>query len=201
MSSTARRADRKRLLLLVPEAITRDGRIGRRRAERSAGHVAAPGGPATFLALLADQLDRRRRWDVPLDVDAEWTIASTASTRLERVHESLLTLADGRLGTREPASTVPPLPTSSAGVYDGEGPSTELARIRDWATLPARRERRPRSRGRSIWTPASFARTAHHGASVLLTRPPGNGRAAGDGDPSTLPRPTPTSWPSRRRAP
>ena len=60
------------------------------------------GGPAAFLQLLADQLERRRRGDVPeLDGDPDWTlVVEGLDPQLERVHETLLTLADGRLGTR-----------------------------------------------------------------------------------------------------
>ena len=60
------------------------------------------GGPAFFTRVLSDQLERRKRWDVPeLDGDPDWTITiDGVDPELERVHESLLTLADGRLGTR-----------------------------------------------------------------------------------------------------
>ena len=50
-------------------------------------------------------------------------------TRLERVHESLLTLADGRLGTRGAPLTGNGATTADvlyAGVYDGED------RLRSW---------------------------------------------------------------------
>ena len=58
--------------------------------------------PGAFLALLDDQLERRRRGDVPeVDADPPWTLdGRRARPQLERVHDSLLTLADGRIGTR-----------------------------------------------------------------------------------------------------
>ena len=98
------------------------------------------GGPALFLRLLSDQLERRRRGDLPeLDGDPDWTLlVDRRDPRLERVEESLLALADGRLGTRG----VPLLRSESAtpgvvyaGVYAGEGPATALAPCPDWTRL------------------------------------------------------------------
>src|SRR5947209_12050690 len=64
--------------------------------------LALGGGPRRFRAILADQLLRRRRGDVPeIDGDPAWTIpVDGLDPDLERVHEALLTIADGRLGTR-----------------------------------------------------------------------------------------------------
>lgn len=99
------------------------------------------GGPGSFLDLLAAQVERRRERAVPeLDEDPSWTIGIAGVDRtLERVHESLLTLADGRIGTagtplgRHPAAT--PL-VLSGDVYRGAGPDTELARCPVWTSLP-----------------------------------------------------------------
>jgi hypothetical protein len=65
------------------------------------GVLSLGGGPATFLALLDDQLMRRMRGDVPEPhLDAAWTIAiNGVNPQFERVHERLLTIADGRVGT------------------------------------------------------------------------------------------------------
>ncbi|MEX2613510.1 MAG: glycosyl hydrolase family 65 protein [Gaiellaceae bacterium] len=107
------------------------------------------GGPELFLRILADQLERRRRWDVPeLDGDPDWTLTVEGlDPRLERVHESLLTLADGRLGTRgaplfEHPSTAPAVLLS--GVYAAEGAATTLASCPDWTRLGLPRPTRPR---------------------------------------------------------
>jgi trehalose/maltose hydrolase-like predicted phosphorylase len=69
----------------------------------------------------------------------EWSIAVDGfDPHLERVHESLLTIADGRLGTRgsplvgDGATT--PL-VLLAGCYDGTGPATELAARPLWSRL------------------------------------------------------------------
>ncbi len=60
------------------------------------------GGSDAFAALLEDQVTRRRRGELPvLSETPGWFVAfAGAEPLLERVHESLLTLADGRVGTR-----------------------------------------------------------------------------------------------------
>lgn len=137
-------------LLLVPEA-TRATVISVGAEPNGAlpEVIALGGGPAVFLRVLADQLERRRRWDVPeLDGDSEWTLAVDGlDPRLERVHESLLTLADGRLGTRgaplfDHASAAPGVLLS--GVYTRDGPATELAPCPDWTRLGPAQTKRPR---------------------------------------------------------
>ncbi|MBD0349489.1 MAG: hypothetical protein ICV59_10085, partial [Thermoleophilia bacterium] len=75
------------------------------------GVVHLGGGPEAFLALLEDQLARRERGDVPeIAEDADWTVAVDGlDPELERVHETLLTLADGRIGTNGSPAWVHPL--------------------------------------------------------------------------------------------
>ena len=122
----------------------RDSRVLVGRAERATaisvgvepmgvpeGVLHLPGGPARFVELVADQLERRRRGDVP-DVDCTpgWTLAfDGVDPEHERAHAALLTLADGRIGsngspTIPDPSAVPR--TLTAGVYDGAGPETQL---------------------------------------------------------------------------
>ncbi len=101
------------------------------------------------MRVLADQLERRRRRDVPeLDGDPHWTLAVDGlDPRLERVHESLLTLADGRLGTRgAPLFDHPSLAPAVvlSGVYAGEGAYTTLAPCPDWTRLVHAASKRPR---------------------------------------------------------
>ena len=107
------------------------------------------GGPALFLQVLADQLERRRRGDVPeIDGDLDWTlVVEGLDPRLERVHETLLTLADGRLGTRgaplfDHPNTEPGVLFS--GAYVGDGPASELAACSDWTRLAPTPPRTPR---------------------------------------------------------
>ena len=144
--------------LLVPEAIRATVvTVGVEPTGVPSGIVAAPGGPATFFTLLADQRDRRRRGDVSdVDEDPAWAIdVDGFDTRLERVHESLLTLADGRLGTRGAPLTGNGATTADvlyAGVYDGEGPTAELARNPHWARLPSGADRHPRRRTLDLHT-------------------------------------------------
>jgi len=127
-------------LLLVPESTrTTAVSVGVEPTGSPAGVIALGGGPEQFLALLEDQLERRRRGDVPeLDGDPAWTLAVEGlDPRLERVHESLLTLADGRLGTRGAPLLAHPdaEPGVLANVYVGSGAETELARCPNWAAL------------------------------------------------------------------
>jgi trehalose/maltose hydrolase-like predicted phosphorylase len=114
--------------------------VGAEPAGTPVGVIRLEGGPARFQSMLQDQLRRRQRGDVPeIDPDTAWTLTvESLDQRLERVHESLLTLADGRLGTRgspllsHPASAPAVL---AAGTYEGEGSESELERCHDWTRL------------------------------------------------------------------
>jgi trehalose/maltose hydrolase-like predicted phosphorylase len=99
------------------------------------------GGPERFHELLADQLARRRRGDPPeLDGDPGWTLrVEGIDPELERAHESLLTLADGRIGTRGTplGQHVDAAPlVVAAGVYRNSGAETELRPGPQWNQLP-----------------------------------------------------------------
>lgn len=128
-------------LLLVPEAAAAVAlTVGAEPSGAPADVLALGGGPEVFLRILADQLERRRRGDVPeLDGSSDWTLAVEGlDPALERVHESLLTLADGRLGTRgAPLFDHPSVERAVllSGVYTGDGSRTELARAADWSRL------------------------------------------------------------------
>jgi trehalose/maltose hydrolase-like predicted phosphorylase len=134
--------------LLVPEGAGATAvSVGAEPAGTPVEVIELGGGPDAFLRILADQLERRRRGDVPdVDGDPAWTLTFEGlDSQLERVHESILTLADGRLGTRgaplfdHPAAAPGVL---FSGVYAGSGPATELAPCPDWTRLaPARRNR------------------------------------------------------------
>jgi trehalose/maltose hydrolase-like predicted phosphorylase len=83
-------------------------------------------------------------------VAPEWSVTVEGfDPGRERLHESLLTLADGRLGTRGSPlvghrATTPGV--FLAGCYEGEGPDSELARLPLWSRLAGGEERRPRRR-------------------------------------------------------
>jgi trehalose/maltose hydrolase-like predicted phosphorylase len=137
-------------LLLVPEGSRATAvSVGAEPSGTPVGVIALGGGPSAFLDVLADQLARRRGWEVPeLDDDPGWTlVVHGLDPRLERVHESLLTLADGRLGTRgaplfDHAAVAAGVFLS--GVYTPNGETTELAPCPDWTRLGPARSKRPR---------------------------------------------------------
>ncbi|MGC9669787.1 glycosyl hydrolase family 65 protein [Planosporangium sp. 12N6] len=80
----------------------------------------------------------------------EWSVAVEGfDPHRERVHESLLTLADGRLGTRGSPLVGDRATTPGvflAGCYVGEGAATELARLPSWSRLAGGEEIRPHRR-------------------------------------------------------
>ncbi len=106
------------------------------------GVLALGGGPASFLRALERQLALRRRGALPIvSSDPRWTLhVEGADRERERAHESLLTLADGRLGTR--GSILAPQRGSApavlmAGVYRGHGELSELQPAPLWNRLAA----------------------------------------------------------------
>ena len=129
-------------LLLVPEASRATAvSVGAEPTGTPPGVIALGGGPEAFLAVLQDQLDRRLRRDVPeVDADPDWTLTVEGfDPQLARVHESLLTVADGRVGIRGAAALEHPESERAvfvAGVYEGEGPETTLTCFDQWPDLP-----------------------------------------------------------------
>jgi trehalose/maltose hydrolase-like predicted phosphorylase len=104
------------------------------------GVMGLGGGPATFRRLLDRQLSLRRRGALPIvSSDPCWTLRIDGVERkAERAHESLLTLADGRLGTR--GSVLAPSDGSKpavlmAGVYRGHGEHSDLQPAPLWNRL------------------------------------------------------------------
>jgi len=114
--------------------------------------LAIGGGPAAFQRLLDRQLALRRRGALPIvPSDPCWTLRVDAvdEHERERAHESLLTLADGRLGTR--GSVLEPHHGSTpavlmAGVYRGHGERSELQPAPLWNRLAPLAGDRPVSR-------------------------------------------------------
>lgn len=96
------------------------------------------GGPSRFLQLLIDQL--RRRAEVPrVATKREWSLTvDRFDPEVGRANEALLTIADGVIGTSgaplfgHPAARPEVL---AAGVFDGEGPNTDLLPGPRWAQL------------------------------------------------------------------
>jgi trehalose/maltose hydrolase-like predicted phosphorylase len=105
-----------------------------------AGVVRLGGGPGMFAAVLEDQIARRRRGELPIvALDPAWTLAiDGVSPLLERFHESLFTLADGRLGTR--GSVIAQHPNGDPSVlmsdmYTRTGPEAHLLAAPRWNAI------------------------------------------------------------------
>ena len=102
-------------------------------------------------AVLADQIARRQRGELPVvNIDPQWTITiADRQPQSERVHEALLTVADGRLGTRGSQLVSDPADDPSvlfAGVYTGEGPETHLLSGPRWTMLELAGDVQPAAR-------------------------------------------------------
>jgi trehalose/maltose hydrolase-like predicted phosphorylase len=109
------------------------------------GVLSLGGGPARFVRLLEDQLRRRRLGDIPfVDADPAWTVTVRGiDPASERMAESLLTLADGRIGTAGSplawhASARPEVLVG--GAYDGDSASSRLLAGPIWDRLSSRVE-------------------------------------------------------------
>ena len=103
-----------------------------------AGVVPLAGGPDRFLELLRDQLLRRS--DLPtVAVQGGWAlVVDDFDPDAGRSNEALLTIADGMIGTNgAPLFSHPAARPElvAAGVYDGDGPLTDLLVGPRWAAL------------------------------------------------------------------
>jgi trehalose/maltose hydrolase-like predicted phosphorylase len=98
------------------------------------------GGPERFLAILEDQVGRHRAGRVPdIDVDPGWVITvDTRDPRRLRADESVLTLADGCVGTRgsveEGGSDAAP-GVYCADLYTGVGSGQRLLLGPQWTVV------------------------------------------------------------------
>ena len=127
-------------LLIAEAAGATVASVGAEPSGVPAGVVALGGGPELFLRILQRQLELRRRGALPIvPSDRCWTLRVDAldPARESRV-ESLLTIADGRLGTR--GSMLNSSRGSSpgvimAGVYSGHGEHSELQPAPLWNQL------------------------------------------------------------------
>ncbi len=99
------------------------------------------GGPSVFLSFLDDQIARHHGHELPkIDRDPLWTIViNGAGHRLERVNQSLLTLASGTVsGSGAPCLRHPTVAPDVfvAGAYRGAGSDSELLPCPVWQELP-----------------------------------------------------------------
>jgi trehalose/maltose hydrolase-like predicted phosphorylase len=130
-------------LLLVPETARATAvSVGREPDGVPEGVLALGGGPTTFVALLAEQAHRRERGDVPrIDEDAAWIVSVDGlDPEHERVHEAVLELADGRIGSNGAPLWAHPSAEPrvlASGVYSGDGPETTLVEAPAWQTVEA----------------------------------------------------------------
>jgi trehalose/maltose hydrolase-like predicted phosphorylase len=106
----------------------------------AAGIVKLGGGAAAVASVLEDQIARRHRGELPVaHADPAWTLPiDDAAPPDGRERESLLTLADGRLGTRgtmlvSNQASYPSVLLS--GVYTGAGPETKLLAGPEWNSI------------------------------------------------------------------
>ncbi|MGO9497842.1 MAG: glycosyl hydrolase family 65 protein [Solirubrobacteraceae bacterium] len=104
------------------------------------GVAGVRGGSAMFAAVLEDQIARRRRGELPIaELDPAWALAIDGNDPLlERFHESLFTLADGRLGTRGSVITGQPSGDPAvvmSDVYTRTGPEAHLLAAPRWNTI------------------------------------------------------------------
>lgn len=131
--------------MLVPESARATAvSVGVEPTGTPAGVLHLGGGPERFIAVLVDQLERRRRGDIPeIDEDPAWTISFEGfDSERERAIEACLTLSDGHLGSRgtprSPRTVAAPL-VVAAGVYDGAGSRAHLLACPTWQHVTASR--------------------------------------------------------------
>jgi trehalose/maltose hydrolase-like predicted phosphorylase len=105
--------------------------VNARRATAPEGVISLPGGSARLRQVMTDQRRRRRQRALPeATAKAGWSLVVDGfDATHERVHEALLALADGHVGTS--GASLAPHPSRhpwvvAAGVYDGDGADTHL---------------------------------------------------------------------------
>jgi trehalose/maltose hydrolase-like predicted phosphorylase len=126
-------------LMLVPElARATVVSVGVEPGGVPAGVLHVGGGPIRFLAVLDSQLRRRVDRRVPsIDADPAWVIELPEAASLERVAESLGTVANGSVGTRAGREESGPGPTplvAASGVY-ADGDDVRLLAGPTWTAL------------------------------------------------------------------
>jgi trehalose/maltose hydrolase-like predicted phosphorylase len=138
--------------MLVPEAAAATKvSVGVEPNGPPPGVVALGGGPAAFARILEDQLRRRVAGELPwFEPEPQWTLRIEGlDPRLERAHETLLTLADGRIGTSGAplgahSATSPRV--LAAGVYEDRGAESHLIDAPSWSQLPGALDHDPELR-------------------------------------------------------
>ena len=124
-------------LMLVPEAAGAVYfSVGPEPKGTPQGVLDLGGGPELFADILADQLRRRQEGELPQSVQEEgWqVIIDDHGGSKETVHETVLTLADGRIGARGSllAGSVNGPTVRMGGRYAGRGSEEELLAAPIW---------------------------------------------------------------------
>jgi len=106
------------------------------------GVIGLGGGPDAFVDVVRDQVDRRRRAELPIiHTDPGWTLhVEGVDPLLARVDEARLTLADGWLGTRGSVITDGPAEDPGVlmtGVYAHSGARARLLAAPQWNAVRA----------------------------------------------------------------
>ncbi len=106
-----------------------------------AGAATVFGEPPALLAVLREQLELQRARRVPdIDPDPSWVIALTDHEPLRRrADESVLTLADGHIGTRGAVEEDGPGTAAGvfcSGLYTGVGSDQRLLPCPSWSGIP-----------------------------------------------------------------
>lgn len=99
------------------------------------GVIHIPGGPASFLSIIQDQLRRRREGELPhIDAEVAWTLHLDDENLASP--EVLGTLSDGTIGTNAfPICGPDERSVRANGVYIGEGAKTQLLPCPTWSLL------------------------------------------------------------------
>jgi trehalose/maltose hydrolase-like predicted phosphorylase len=124
-------------LMLVPEAAAATCfSVGPEPEGTPEGVLDLHGGPELFREVLADQLRRRREGELPVAVQEEgWQIVIEGQgDPEERVREAILTISDGRIGTRGTllSGSANGPAVRAGGLYAGRGSEEEILAAPIW---------------------------------------------------------------------
>jgi len=162
-------------LLLVPEAQRAiAASVGVEPGGVPAGVIPLGSGPAGLLALLDEQLQRRRARRVPsIDEDPAWTISADLGDPMRRrVTETIFTLGAAGFATRGSAEEPDPASTPlvlADGIYRGHGPDEQLLPGPEWTSLLVNAPPADDSRVLDLRTGVLIRRELVDGAPALRT--------------------------------
>ena len=111
--------------------------VGAEPAGVPVGVLHRPGGPAAFLEVMDELIDRLEHGVPDVDDDPAWILRLPVRPDQDRVAETLTTLADGTFGTRGvlEESRDRSAAVVAGGIYTGTGPGERLLSGPDWTRL------------------------------------------------------------------